>query len=476
MSEKNVVKGENLERGLEERHIQLIALGGAIGVGLFLGSGTAIQMAGPALLILYAVSGFIMFFIMRSLGELAVSHPVSGSFSAYANEFISPLAGYLTGWTYWFMWIVTCMAEVTAVGVYVKFWIPSMPQWIPALAAIVLMTSINLIAVKAYGEFEFWFALIKIVTIIAMIILGGAMIIFGLGNGGKPIGLSNLWTHGGFFPKGFIGPIMSLVMVSFAYVGMELIGVTAGEAKDPEKTLPSAINKVFWRILIFYIGALTVIMAIYPWNQLGSIGSPFVLVFSKLGIGAAAGIINFVVLTAALSACNSGIFSTGRMLYNLSLQGTAPKVFSKLSKSHVPMNGILVSAFFLLIGVILNYLVPGKVFTYVSSVATFGAVWTWTIIVVSQMKFRKGLTHEQVRKLKFPSLFYPYANYISLAFLALVVVVMFFNPDTLIALVISPIWFGVLIASYYILGFNKNKTYDIDQVDKVDKSKHKATG
>lgn len=227
--------------------------------------------------------------------------------------------------------------------------------------------------------------------------------------------------------------------------------------------MPSAINKVFWRILIFYIGALTVIMSIYPWNELNSIGSPFVLVFSKLGISAAAGIINFVVLTAALSACNSGIFSTGRMLYNLSLQGTAPKMFGKLSKSHVPVNGILVSASFLLIGVILNYLVPGKVFTYVSSVATFGAVWVWGIIVISQMKFRKGLTPKQVKELKFPSLFYPYANWISLAFLALVIVVMFFNPDTLIALVISPIWFGGLIIFYYVLGFNKKETYDIDK-------------
>lgn len=466
MSDKNGAKGENLERGLKERHIQLIALGGAIGVGLFLGSGTAIQMAGPALLLLYFFSGIIMFFIMRSLGELAVSHPVSGSFSAYANEFISPLAGYLTGWTYWFMWIVTCMAEVTAVGIYIRFWIPTLPQWIPALAAIVLMTAINLIAVKAYGEFEFWFALIKVVTIIAMIILGGAMIIFGLGNGGKPIGFSNLWTHGGFFPKGILGPVMSLVMVTFAYLGIELIGVTAGEAQDPEKTLPSAINKVFWRILIFYIGALTVIMSICPWNKLGSVGSPFVLVFSKLGIGAAAGIINFVVLTAALSACNSGIFSTGRMLYNLSLQGTAPKMFGKLSKSHVPMNGILISACFTLIGVVLNYLVPGKVFTYVSSVATFGGVWVWGIIVISQMKFRKSLTSEQVKKLKFPSLFYPYANWISLAFLVLVIVVMFFNPDTRVALIVAPAWFGILTAIYYIHyvpKFNKKKTYDVEK-------------
>ncbi|MCI1945275.1 amino acid permease [Clostridium luticellarii] len=448
---------ENLERGLEERHIQLIALGGAIGVGLFLGSATAIQTAGPAILLIYTIAGLAMFIIMRALGELATSYPVSGSFSAYANEFIGPMAGYLTGWTYWFMWVVTCMAEITAVGVYVKFWIPTMPQWIPALAALVIMTCVNLIAVKAYGEFEFWFALIKVVTIIIMIGLGVLMIVFGLGNGGKPIGISNLWSHGGFFPKGVWGPMLSVVMVMFAYLGTELIGVTAGEAKNPEKTIPSAINKVFWRILVFYVGALFVIMSLYPWNSLGTIGSPFVLTFSKLGISAAAGIINFVVLTAALSSCNSGIFSTGRMLYNLSLQGTAPKIFGKLGKTHVPTAGIVISAFFLLIGVVLNYLVPGKVFTYVTSVATFGAIWVWGIILVAQMKFRKRLTSEEVKKLHFPMFGYPYLNWTTLAFLAFVVVMMFFNKDTLIALVVAPIWFALLIGCYYIFGLNKKK-------------------
>jgi AAT family amino acid transporter len=457
MATKDTGLNEDLHRGLEERHIQLIALGGAIGVGLFLGSANAIKTAGPALLLVYILSGIIMFYIMRALGELAVAYPVSGSFSAYANEFIGPLTGYLTGWTYWFMWIVTCMAEITAVGVYVKFWIPSIPQWIPALCALVIMTLVNLIAVKAYGEFEFWFALIKVVTIIAMIILGGAMIVFGLGNGGKPIGISNLWSHGGFFPKGALGPIMSVVMVMFAYLGIELIGVTAGEAKNPEKTIPSAINKVFWRILIFYVGALFVIMCLYPWNELGTIGSPFVLTFSKLGIGSAAGIINFVVLTAALSSCNSGIFSTGRMLYNLSLQGKGPKMFGKLSsKTHVPVNAIVVSAMFLLIGVVLNYIAPGKVFTYVTSVATFGAIWVWGIILVVQMKFRKTLTPEQVKELKYPMKGYPYVNWISLAFLAFVIVVMLFNHDTLIALSIAPIWFGLLIGCYYLFGFHKH--------------------
>lgn len=458
MSKQDALKNENLKRGLEERHIQLIALGGAIGVGLFLGSANAIQTAGPAILLVYTIAGFAMFIIMRALGELATSYPVSGSFSAYANEFIGPLAGYLTGWTYWFMWVVTCMAEITAVGVYVKFWIPNMPQWIPALAALVIMTCVNLIAVKAYGEFEFWFALIKVVTIIIMIGLGLLMIIFGIGNGGKPIGISNLWSHGGFLPKGLWGPMLSIVMVMFAYLGTELIGVTAGEAKNPEKTIPAAVNKVFWRILVFYVGALFVIMCLYPWNSLGTIGSPFVLTFNKLGISAAAGIINFVVLTAALSSCNSGIFSTGRMLYNLSLQGSAPKVFSKLNKSHVPVTGIVISAFFLLIGVVLNYLVPGKVFTYVTSVATFGAIWVWGIVLVAQIKFRKRLNPEEVKKLHFPVFGYPYLNWITLAFLAFVVIMMFFNKDTLVAIIVAPIWFAILIVCYYVFGINKAKS------------------
>ncbi|AWI06142.1 amino acid permease [Clostridium drakei] len=455
MSKDNTGLNEELHRGLEERHIQLMALGGAIGVGLFLGSAAAIQTAGPALLLAYAGGGAILFFIMRALGEIAVEHPVAGSFSAYANEFIGPLAGYLTGWTYWFMWIVTCMAEVTAVGVYVNFWFPGIPQWLSALGAVVIMSIVNLTAVKAFGEFEFWFALIKVVTIVLMIIIGLVIIITGIGNKGIPIGISNLWSHGGFFAKGIKSPVMALVMVAFAFVGIELIGVTAGEAKNPEKTIPSAINKVFYRIMIFYVGALFVIMSLYPWNQIGTIGSPFVLTFSKLGIAAAAGIINFVVLTAALSSCNSGIFTTGRMLYNLSLQGSAPKSFGKLSKSQVPSNAILISAFFMLIGVFLNYVVPAKVFAYVTSIATFAGIFSWFIILLAQMKFRKSLTPEETKKLKFPMNGYPYANYISIAFLIFVLVVMCLSPDTLIAVIVGPIWLIILVAFYYGKGMNK---------------------
>lgn len=354
MHKNNADIGENLERGLEERHIQLIALGGAIGVGLFLGSADTIKIAGPSILLSYLLGGFILFFIMRSLGEIAVEEPLSGSFSAYANKYIGPLAGYLTGWTYWLNWISICMAEVTAIGIYIDFWYPSVPKWVSAFTALIIMIIINLINVKAYGEFEFWFSIIKVVTIVGMIVIGTIMITTGIGNKGVIVGLSNLWTNGGFFPNGIKGTIKALPMVTFSFFGTELIGITAGEAKNPQKTIPSAINKVFWRICIFYIGSLTIIMSIYPWNKIGVIGSPFVLTFSKLGIKVAAGIINFVVLTAALSSCNSGIYTTGRMVYNLALQGSAPKVFKKVNASKVPRNAILASSACMFIGVALN--------------------------------------------------------------------------------------------------------------------------
>ncbi|PKU23612.1 amino acid permease [Telmatospirillum siberiense] len=452
----NEIPREELQRGLKERHIQLIAIGGAVGVGLFYGSASAIKTAGPMLMISYLVAGIVMFFMMRALGEVALAHPVSGSFSAYAHHFINPLFGYLTGWTYWFAWVVTCMAEITAVGVYVHFWQPDLPQWIPALAAVLGMSLVNFVSVKVYGEFEFWFALIKVATIVAMIIFGGAMIVFGLGNGGVAIGISNLWTvDGGFFTKGFTGFSLSLVMVSFAYIGIELVGVTAGEAKNPEKSLPAAIDKIFWRILIFYIGTLFVIMSLYPYDQLGTVGSPFVATFAKLGIPSAAGLINFVILTAALSSCNSGLFSTGRMLYNLALQGKAPAIFGRLNGRKVPANALLVSSVLLLVGVALNYLVPGEVFNYVTSIATSGTLFVWGIIVVVQMKYRAALTPREAAALKYKMPLYPLANYIVLAFLVFVIITMGFDENNRVALYVAPCWFAFLLVSYYGAGYHR---------------------
>ncbi|WP_427137384.1 amino acid permease [Psychrobacillus psychrodurans] len=447
--------GNQLQRGLEQRHITLMSLGAAIGVGLFLGSATAIQLAGPAILISYIVGGMAIFIIMRALGEMAVHNPVSGSFSRYAKDYLGPLAGYITGWNYWFLWVVTCMAEITAVGVYMQMWYPDTAPWIWALGALVIMTLVNLIAVKAYGEFEFWFALIKIIAILAMIFVGLGVILFGLGNDGIAVGISNLWSNGGFAPNGITGIFMSLQMVMFAYLGVEMIGVTAGEAKNPKTVIPRAIDTVFWRILLFYVGALFVIMSIYPWNEIGANGSPFVLMFEKIGIGPAAGIINFVVLTAALSSCNSGIFSTGRMLFNLAQQKQAPNSFSKISRSGVPSKAIIFSAFLLLVGVVLNYLVPEKVFIWVTSISTFGAVWTWGIILLSQLKFRKTLTKGEVSRLSYKALFYPVGSYLALAFLVLVLGLMAYFPDTRIALIVGPIWIIGLVIVYYKKGFHK---------------------
>ncbi|TQR09157.1 amino acid permease [Psychrobacillus lasiicapitis] len=446
---------QQLQRGLEQRHITLMSLGAAIGVGLFLGSATAIRLAGPAILISYIIGGVFIFIIMRALGEMAVYNPVSGSFSRYAKDYLGPLAGYITGWNYWFLWVVTCMAEITAVGVYMQMWYPDSPSWIWALAALIIMTLVNLIAVKAYGEFEFWFALIKIIAILAMIFVGLGVIIFGLGNGGVGVGISNLWSNGGFAPNGITGILMSLQMVMFAYLGVEMIGVTAGEAKNPKTVIPRAIDTVFWRILIFYVGALFVIMSIYPWNEIGENGSPFVLMFEAIGIGPAAGIINFVVLTAALSSCNSGIFSTGRMLFNLAEQSQASPSFKKINGAGVPARAVLFSALLLLFGVLLNYLVPEKVFIWVTSISTFGAVWTWGIILLSQLKFRKTLSKSEVSKLTYKTLFYPLGSYLALAFLILVLGLMAYFPETRIALIVGPIWIFLLVFLYYNKGFHK---------------------
>ncbi|KRA16317.1 MULTISPECIES: amino acid permease [unclassified Lysobacter] len=446
---------QELHRGLGERHIRLMALGAAIGVGLFLGSANAIKLAGPGILLAYLLGGAAIFIIMRALGEMAVHNPVAGSFSRYAQDYLGPLSGYLTGWNYWFLWLVTCVAEITAVGIYMQVWFPGTPQWAWALAALAAMGSVNLIAVRAYGEFEFWFAMIKVVTIVLMIVGGLGMIVFGFGNNGVATGISHLWSHGGFFPNGAKGVLMSLQMVMFAYLGVEMIGLTAGEAANPKKSIPDAINSVFWRILIFYVGALFVILSIYPWNELGTTGSPFVMTFERLGIREAAGIINFVVLTAALSSCNSGIFSTARMLYNLGQQGQAPRTFAITSASGVPRKAVLVSVVVLLFGVLLNYLVPEKVFIWVTSISTFGAIWTWAVILLSHRKFRAGLSAEQRAGLEFKMPLYPIGSWIALAFLVLVVGLMAYFPDTRIALFVGPAFLILLVVLYYALGLGK---------------------
>jgi amino acid transporter, AAT family len=438
----------NLSRNLRSRHIQLIALGGTIGVGLFLGSAKAIQKAGPGLLLTYAVAGIAIFFIMRALGELLTYRPIAGSFATYAEEFCGPFYGFVTGWSYWFMWILTAMAELTAIGVYMQHWFPAVPQWVPALVALIVLYGSNLLAVRVFGELEFWFALIKVVTIVGLIVGGLAVILFHLGNLGATAGFHNLWTHRGFMPFGTLGLLLTLQMVMFAYQGVELIGVTAGEADKPEIVLPKATNGITYRILIFYIGALLVIMSLVSWDQLSPDASPFVYLFDKIGLPAAADIINVVVITAATSSCNSGLFSTGRMLYSLAQRRQAPANLAALSRKQVPAAGIHVSAAVMLIGVVLNYLVPKKAFDWVTSISLVGTLWTWGIIMVAHYQYRIAVRAGKVAASSFRMPGAPLVNWLVLAFLLLVAVMLWFDPDNRVALYVAPFWFAGLGIAY----------------------------
>lgn len=453
------VANKELKRGLGARHIQMIALGGTIGVGLFMGSSSTIKWTGPSVLLAYAICGIFIFFIMRAMGEMLYVEPSTGSFATFGHQYIHPLAGYMTAWSNWFQWVIVGMSEIIAVGEYMKYWFPDLPAWIPGIIAMAILGGANLVSVKSFGEFEFWFAMIKIVTIVLMIAAGFGIIFFGFGNGGQAIGFSNLWSHGGFFTGGFSGFFFALSLVIAAYQGVELIGITAGEAKDPQNTLRHAIQSIIWRILIFYIGAIFVIVTVYPWDELNAIGSPFVSTFAKVGITAAAGIINFVVMTAAMSGCNSGIFSAGRMLYTLGVNGQAPKFFTKISRNGVPLYGTIAVLIGLAIGVVLNYIAPPNIFVYVYSASVLPGMIPWFVILLSHIGFRKAKGAE-IDKHPFKMPFAPVTNYLTIGFLLMVLVGMWFNNDTRVSLIVGVIFLAVVAASYYVFGIGKRASAD----------------
>lgn len=439
---------DQLTRQLRGRHIQLIAIGGTIGVGLFLGSAKAIQRAGPGLLLSYVVAGAAVFFIMRALGELLVRRPVSGALAVLAEEFVSPFAGFATAWSYWFMWAVAGMVEITAIGIYVHYWAPAIPQWMSALCVLLLLYGSNLFAVKVFGETEFWFALIKVATIVLLIVAGLFILTTGVSKLGPTAGFSNLWTRGGFFPFGILGVLLTLQIVTFAYNGIEVVAMTAAEAQNPQVVIPRAINSITYRILIFYIGALVIIMSLIPWNQLDAATSPFVVVFERLGIPGAGHVINFVVITAAASSCNSGLYTTGRFLFFLAQRGQAPRALAHLSRKHVPVRGVTVSAAIMLIGVGLNAIVPEKAFTWVTSISLIGTLWTWCMIILAHLNYRRSIAAGREPASNFPMPGAPWANWLVLLFLLGVSAMLAFDADTRVAFYVAPVWFAILGIAY----------------------------
>ena len=446
---------QELKRGLKNRHVQLLAIGGAIGTGLFLGSGRSISLAGPSILLTYMITGIICFFIMRALGELLLSNLNHHSFIDFVEEYLGDRAAFITGWTYWFCWLSLAMADLTAVGLYMQYWIPWMPQWIPALVVLAVLLVMNLTAVKHFGEMEFWFALIKVIAIVSLIIIGLIMILTGFTTNAGAAAFENLWNYGGWFPNGTMGFILSFQMVVFAFTGIELVGLTAGETENPEKVIPMAINNIPLRIILFYIGSLAIIMSIYPWIAVDPNSSPFVAVFNAVGILAAASIVNFVVLTSAASATNSGIFSTSRMIYALSKRGHAPSRMRRLTNHSVPYQATLFSAAALLFTVVLNYVMPESVFIMITSISTFCFIYIWAIIVVCHLKYRKT-NPELAKQSTFKMPLYPFMNYLILAFFVFILVVLALQSDTRIALMFTPFWFILLWAFYSMLGPNED--------------------
>ncbi|KRM76975.1 amino acid permease [Secundilactobacillus collinoides] len=460
---RKVNEAPKLQRSMTAGQMEMISLGGAIGVGLFMGSSSTIKWTGPSVLLAYMFVGLILYIVMRALGEMIYVNPGTGSFADYATEYVHPLAGYLAKWANVFEYIVVGMSEVVAATEYLKYWWPHINAFISGLIIIGFLLAANLASAKAYGPLEFWFAMIKVLTIIAMILLGLGLIFFGWGNGGHPIGLSNLWSHGGFFTGGFSGFFFSMSIIVGSYQGIELLGISAGEVANPQQAIIKSVKSVLFRILIFYVGAIFVIVTIYPWNQLSSLGSPFVSTFAKVGITAAASVINFVVLTAALSGANSGIYSSSRMLFKLAHEGDAPKGFGRLSKRVVPDVAILGISGGILLGFIVDTLAStyskstSNLFVVVFSSSVLPGMVPWFVILLAELRFRQSNPKVMAdHPFKLP--LYPFSNYFAFAMLWVIVAFMFVNPDTRVSVFVGA--FVLILATVVYLVRHRGEKFD----------------
>jgi L-asparagine transporter-like permease len=454
----------SLKRNLTNRHIQFIALGSAVGTGLFLGSASAIFSTGPSVILAYLLAGFLVFLVMRQLGEMITQEPATGSSSYFAAKYWNRFAGFLAGWNYWADYVLVGIAELIAIAGYMQYWLPGIAVWKTALFFFLLVNAVNLLTVKAYGEMEFWFSSIKIITICAMILVGGYILFF---NSDLILGatIKNLWdapTVGmfagqaifkGFFTHGFIGFMLTFPMIIFAFDGVELVGITAAETENPKATIPKAVNQVVFRILVFYVGSLAILLSLYHWSNLSPSDSPFVMIFDKIGFKYVAWTLNFIVLTAALSVYNSCIYSNSRMLYGLALQNNAPQVFTKTNKKSIPVPSILVSGALTFSVVPLSYFIPDwiKSFKIVISFSVICVITNWALIAISHLKFRKQKKLENIKTV-FPAPFYPFSNYLTLVFLVFILFTMSLPQFGMLQQVIAlPLWVLVVYIGYRIV-------------------------
>ena len=463
---------DELQRKLSNRHLQLIAIGGAIGTGLFMGSGKTISLAGPSILFIYMIIGLMFFFLMRALGEILLSNLHYKSFIDMAHDLIGPGAGYYIGWSYWLGWVLVGIADLAAIINYLGFWLPPdmaftpMGQALISVGCVLLVLGLNLLTVKLFGEVEFWFALIKILAILGLIFIGGFMVFNHFHSpDGTASSFTNVWSHGGMFPKGAGGFLAGFQIALFAFVGVELLGTMAAETKDPEKNLPKAVNAIPTRIILFYVLSLFVVMSVTPWDKIPSDQSPFVSLFLHAGIPTSAIIMNLVVLSSVMSSMDSGVFSTSRMLFGLARGGQAPQALARLSKRAVPAQGLIFSCFFIMAGAGLQYFVPNTIeaFTLASSLCVILFISIWGMIMVCYLRYRKisPQLHERSH-FKMPGGIW--MSYIVLAFLFFTLIILSLEPDTLKALMISPLWLVILAVTYRVLYLPRIKKRPLEQV------------
>lgn len=432
MMSDSPVNGRSLKRSLHSRHLQMIAIGGAIGTGLFLGSGGTISQAGPGgALVAYAAIGIMVLFVMQSLGELATHLPVAGSFHTYGSKYVSPSFGFAMGWNYWFNWAITLAAELVAAGVIMSFWLPDVPSWVWAAIFLALLTGLNFLSARAFGEGEFWFALIKVTAVVAFLILGVLMIL-GIIGGSTP-GISN-WTQGEApFVGGWVSIISVFMIAGFSFQGTELVGVTAGESSNPRKDMPKAIRTVFWRIMLFYIGAIVVIGFLLPYTDPSLLAaadneditaSPFTLVFERAGIAVAASVMNAVILTAILSAGNSGLYASTRMLYAMAKEGTAPRLFARLNERGVPVMALLATAMIGLFGFLTEVMGEGGAYTWLINVSGLSGFMVWLGIAWCHFRFRRAYVSQghDVANLPYRAPLFPVGPIIALIMLIIVII------------------------------------------------------
>lgn len=440
-------------RGLTHRHIHFIALGSAIGTGLFYGSAGAIQAAGPSVLLVYLLGGAVVYFMLRALGEMSVRHPVRGSFAVYCREHLGGLGGYITGWMFAFEMMIVCLADLTAIGIYMKLWFPATPSWVWIAVTLLVIGAANLASVRWFGELEFAFTIIKVGAVVAMILGGAAILAFNLGESPELTGIDNLWNDGGFFPNGVQGMIAAFILVLFAFGGTEIIGVAGTEADDPDRAIPKAVNTVPARILLFYVLAILVILMLNPWRTIDGEQSPFVQIFSTLGVSWAAGLLNLVVITAALSAINADLFGTGRVLTGLAKEGLAPRVMSRTVRD-IPVMTTASLLLVLILGVVLNAAFP-NVFETIAALATFATVFVWLMILLAHLASRRNMTPAQVEALRFPVPLWPYGQWFAVAFILFTFGIMAWLPQYHLALAVGVGFLVLMTALYFLTGRNK---------------------